>query len=62
MYLVAVKDSFDMDSRNLPVSLFTRNTYVQKASFLKQSLATIVETLSINSRVTGEGLETFNKD
>ena len=35
--------------------ILTRGTYMQKA---KQSPATIVETLSINSRVAGEGLET----
>ena len=41
------------------VNKLTRGTYMQKASCSKQSLATIVETLSINSRVAGKELETW---
>ena len=36
----------------------TRGTYMQKASCAMLSLATIVETLSITSRVAEKGLET----
>ena len=41
------------------VNKLTRGTYMQKASCSKQSLATIVETLSITSRAAGKGLKTW---